>query len=69
MKTIEERAAIVFPYEEGDDWAWANQVGYIRGATEQKWIDIYKACEILRYMFKFKWTDKENDYFRKAMEE
>ena len=52
----------------------ANEAGYIVGATEQKTIDIEKACEIVRnianeYFGDWEQSCKVEDTFRKAMEE
>ena len=77
MKSIEERAK---EYSlKGFDGYYtgrekAVEEGYIAGATEQKDIDIDKACEIVRnianeYFGDWEQSCKVEDTFRKAMEE
>ena len=75
MKTIEERAKLRSEYyDEDDGYSEGIYVGYIDGATEQKDIDIDKACEIVRniaeeYFGDWEQSCKVEDIFRKAMEE
>ena len=75
MKTIEERAKLRSEYyDEDDGYSEGIYVGYIDGATEQKDIDIDKACEIVRkianeYFGDWEQSCKVEDTFRKAMEE
>lgn len=46
MKTVEERAKLRSEYyDEDDGYSAGVYVGYIDGATEQKEIDIDKACQ------------------------
>ncbi len=78
MKTIEERAIQNLMYEQdfcgnplSEDMVCR---AYVRGATEQKAIDIDKACEIVRnianeYFGDWEQSCKVEDTFRKAMEE
>ena len=75
MKTIEERAK-EYGSKKGDislsavyNEALANiyEEGYIAGATEQKAIDIDKACEWLR--IKKDWDEGCMEVFRIMMEE
>ena len=74
MKTIEERAKLRSEYyDEDDGYSAGVYVGYIDGATEQKDIDIDKACEIVRnianeYFGDWEQSCKVEDTFRKAME-
>lgn len=86
MKTIEERArefAISispYPQDRGETFDTDTERAYIKGATEQKAIDIEKACEWLKDSIFFgedgicigSYTDTTesilND-FREAMEE
>lgn len=77
-KAIKERAKEVgmlsqvrsdYPYDKR-----SVEFGYIQGATEQKVIDIDKACEIVRniandYFGDWEQSCKVEDTFRKAMEE
>lgn len=78
MKTIEERAILNLQYEK--DFLGRNLSdnmvcrAYVAGATEQKAIDIDKACEIVRnianeYFGDWEQSCKVEDTFRKAMEE
>lgn len=76
--TIEERAtesattSIINKYS--DAW-YINRNGFIKGATEQKAIDIDKACEWLTELFNRDdyglgvHTEKVISRFRKAMEQ
>ena len=77
MKTIAERAR---EYAENEDLVQGTDGyeyclrDYIKGATEQKVIDIDKACEIVRnianeYFGDWEQSCKVEDTFRKAMEE
>ena len=77
MKTIEERAK-KYSLKDFDGYYTgrekAMEEGYIAGATEQKAIDIDKACEIVRnianeYFGDWEQSCKVEDTFRKAMEE
>lgn len=77
MKTIEERAK-EYSLKDFDGYYTgrekAVEEGYIAGATEQKAIDINKACEIVRnianeYFGDWEQSCKVEDTFRKAMEE
>ena len=45
MKTIEERAKIASEGYDDDGYSAGLYMGYVEGATEQKVIDIDKACE------------------------
>lgn len=77
MKSIEERAdAYVGHPEEIDEFTseTLKRDAYIRGAKEQKSIDINKACEIVRnianeYFGDWEQSCKVEDTFRKSMEE
>ena len=77
MKTIEERAKKYSLKDFDGDYTGrekAVEKGYIAGATEQKAIDIDKACEIVRnianeYFGDWEQSCKVEDTFRKAMEE
>ena len=86
MITIEERAeaSVTFKKVGGDMaendvfihniHAEGKREGYIKGATEQKAIDIEKACEWLEtYMeglgYIDEWCREGEDDFKKAMEE
>ena len=83
MKTIEERASTKYqPIKFADgksdkDVVLFNirmeerRVAYIQGATEQKTIDIYKACKWLKEVFEGGGyvQDWQIDDFRKTMEE
>ena len=71
MKTIKERAK---EYSKGRWDEPTAYEAYISGATEQKAIDINKACEIVRnianeYFGDWEQSCKVEDTFRKAMEE
>ena len=77
MKSIEERAK-EYSLKDFDGYYTgrekAVEEGYIAGATEQKAIDIDKACEIVRnianeYFGDWEQSCKVEDTFRKAMEE
>ena len=77
MKTIEERAK-KYSLKDFDGYYTgrekAMEEGYIAGATEQKAIDIDKACEIVRnianeYFGDWEQSCKVEDTFRKAIEE
>ena len=46
MKTIEERAKIASEGYDDDGYSAGLYMGYVEGATEQKTIDIDKACYI-----------------------
>lgn len=68
MKTIEERAKLRSEYyDEDDGYSAGVYVGYIDGATDQKDIDIKKACEWLRSRNVL--TEASIEGFRKVMEE
>ena len=78
MGTIEERAkeaGIVSQYKSDYRYdARSVESGYMQGATEQKAIDIEKACEVVRnianeYFGDWEQSCKVEDTFRKAMEE
>ena len=74
MKTIEERAKLASEGYEDDGYSAGLYMGYVEGATEQKDIDIEKACEIVRnianeYFGDWKQFCKVEDTFRKAMGE
>ena len=80
MKTIEERAIDYASHsyiEDGNINTYINELekqSYIQGATEQKAIDIDKACEIVRnianeYFGDWEQSCKVEDTFRKAIEE
>ena len=76
--TIEEKARLNLQYEKdflghdlSEDMVFR---AYIAGATEQKAIDIDKACEIVRniankYFGDWEQSCKVEDTFRKAMKE
>ena len=77
MKTIEERAK-EYSLKDFDGYYTgrekAVEEGYIAGATEQKAIDIDRACEIVRnianeYFGDWEQSCKVEDTFRKAMGE
>ena len=77
MKTIEERAK-KYSLKDFDGYYTgrekAMEEGYIAGATEQKAIDIDKACEIVRnianeYFGDWEQSCKVEDIFRFFMEE
>lgn len=73
MKTIEERAELRSEGYENDGYSAGLYMGYVDGATEQKAIDIEKACEWLKENIEggvhpqsiYGFVEK----FRKAMEE
>ena len=76
MKSIEERAK-EYSLKDFDGYYTgrekAVEEGYIAGATEQKTIDIDKACEIVRnianeYFGDWEQSCKVEDTFRKVME-
>lgn len=68
MKTIEERAKLRSEYyAEDDGYSAGVYVGYVEGATEQKAIDISKACEWLHARNVL--TEASIEGFRKVMEE
>ena len=78
IKTIEERAkeaGVICQYK--SDYKYDKnsvEYGYIKGATEQKAIDIDRACEIVRnianeYFGDWEQSCKVEDTFRKVMEE
>lgn len=48
MKSIEERAKLASEGYEDDGYSAGLYMGYVEGATEQKEIDIEKACKIYR---------------------
>ena len=45
MKTIEERAELASEGYENDGYTAGTYMGYVKGATEQKAIDIENACK------------------------
>ena len=72
MKTIEERAKLASEGYEDDGYSAGLYMGYVEGATEQKAIDIEKACETVRnianeYFGDWEQSCKVEDTFRKAM--
>ena len=76
MKTIEERAKEYAPDPRDPDYILYSEAGYvvnryrdayIAGATEQKAIDIEKACEWMR--IKKDWDEGCMEVFRIMMEE
>ena len=77
MATIEERAKAVFP--NSTYLSKKQRRAYVIGATEQKAIDIEKACEWIKENFEYyvdvevssyyTYDDKFVEDFRKAMEE
>ena len=80
MKTIEERAKAASEGYNDDGYSAGLYMGYKVGATEQKIIDIEKACEWLdNYLMEIGYTDdwlrdslnikSGKERFRKAMEE
>ena len=78
MSTIEERAKQAGTLSQfRSDYPYDKRsiiVGYIKGAADQKAIDIDKACEIVRnianeYFGDWEQSCKIEDTFRKAMEE
>ena len=80
MKTIDERAREYASDELNPNYAIPayiaskQQKAYIAGATEQKALDIDKACEIVRnianeYFGDWEQSCKVEDTFLKAMEE
>lgn len=77
MKSIEERAkqaGVISQYRSNYPYDKRSvEFGYAQGATEQKAIDIEKACEIVRnianeYFGDWEQSCKVEDTFRKAME-
>ena len=72
MKTIEERAKIASEGYDDDGYSAGLYMGYVEGATEQKVIDIDKACEWLKNNLReygiILFGHWESD-FRKVMEE
>ena len=72
MKTIEERATEYANKEWTPEYHFIAEESYIAGATEQKVIDINKACEWLKNNLReygiILFGHWESD-FRKAMEE
>ena len=48
MKTIEERAKIASEGYDDDGYSAGLYMGYVEGATEQKAIDMDRACEWLK---------------------
>ena len=80
MKTIEERAELASKGYENDGYTAGTYMGYVKGATDQKAIDIEKACEWLHnYLMEIGYPDdwmrdslnikSGKERFRKAMEE
>ena len=80
MKTIEERAKLASESYDDDGYSAGLYMGYVVGATEQKAIDIDKACEWLdNYLMEIGYPDdwmrdspnmeSGKERFRKAMEE
>lgn len=72
MKTIEERAleyANELGIDSNTDYFDYCQQDYIAGATEQKLIDIDKACEWLNENARLLLSADMRRKFRKAMEE
>ena len=78
MKTIEERAKIASEGYDDDGYSAGLYMGYIEGATEQKAIDIDKACYIFCHTGCPHKTDSYNCFkdkcdtwktFRRMMEE
>lgn len=80
MKTIEERAKAASEGYNDDGYSAGLYMGYKVGATEQKIIDIEKACEWLdNYLMEIGYPDdwlrdslnikSGKERFRKAMEE
>ena len=80
MKTIEERAKAASEGYNDDGYSAGLYMGYKVGATEQKIIDINKACEWLdNYLMEIGYPDdwlrdspninSGKERFRKAMEE
>ena len=72
MKTIEERAKIASEGYDDDGYSAGLYMGYVAGATEQKAIDMDRACEWLKGVQCV--VHPQIDYgfaeeFRKAMEE
>ena len=67
MKTIEERAKAASEGYNDDGYSAGLYMGYVVGATEQKAIDIEKACEWLR--IKKDWDEGCLEVFRIMMEE
>ena len=77
MKTIEERAKIASEGYDDDGYSAGLYMGYVEGATEQKVIDIDKACEWLKINWrKYVYRDRDDGIlfghwesdFRKVME-
>ena len=78
MKTIEERAKIASEGYDDDGYSAGLYMGYVEGATEQKVIDIDKACEWLKINWrKYVYRDRDDGIlfghwesdFRKVMKE
>lgn len=68
MKSIEERAKAASEGYDDDGYSAGLYMGYKVGATEQKIIDINKACELLKLVGVL--TDDDSImWFRKAMDE
>ena len=73
MKTIEERAKLASEGYDDDGYSAGLYMGYVEGATEQKAIDIDKACKWLEERVQCG-VHPQRAYgfaeeFRKAMEE
>lgn len=68
MKTIEERAELRSEGYEDDGYSAGLYMGYVDGATEQKAIDIDKACEWLNENARHLLSAEMRRKFRKAME-
>ena len=74
MKTIEERAKLASEGYDDDGYSAGLYMGYKVGATEQKALDIDKACEIVRnianeYFGDWEQSCKVEDTFHKSIEE
>lgn len=78
MKTIEERAKLAAEGYDDDGYSAGLYMGYVEGATEQKAIDIDKACYIFCHIGCPHKTDSYNclkgkcdtwKTFRRMMEE
>jgi len=74
IKTIEERASEIFDHPDGHPLSIAKGA-YIQGATDQKQIDIEKACVLIKSIFvngPFVTTSEQREnitrVFRNAME-
>ena len=69
MKTIKERAREAYHIDRDNVFAELKRNAYIDGATEQKAIDIDKACEWLNENARHLLSAEMRRKFRKAMEE